>query len=123
MEDEILKVLNLLEEGKINKDEALKLITALKGEVREEVKGKKHMRIFVEKEGKRLVNIRLPLSFISFVLNRATVSGKKTISIEGEEIPIDVEEIIKAVNDPDFQGKIIDVDEPEKAIHVEIEIL
>ena len=49
--------------------------------------------------------------------------GKNTVDIGGEKIPIDMEELSKAMNDPEFTGKIIDVVEEEKGEHVEIEIV
>ncbi|MBU4227209.1 hypothetical protein KJ813_02765 [bacterium] len=49
--------------------------------------------------------------------------GKKTVNVEGNEIPIDMEELNKAMNDPNFTGKIVDIVDEEKGEHVEIEIV
>ena len=130
MEDEIRKVFKLLEEGKVSKEEAVKLIDALKEEKYEskdtseniDSSKKRFFRISAIKNGKRIVNLTLPLSLINFGLKTFKASGKKTITVEGQEIPFDIDEINKAINDPDFRGKIIDVDEPEANTHVEIEI-
>ena len=130
MNEEIKRVLNLLEEGKINKEEAAELIDALKEENYEgepasgskDTSQKRFLRISAVENGKRIVNLTLPLSLISFGLRTFKATGKKTITVEGQEIPLDIDEINKAINDPDFRGKIIDVDEPEANTHVEIEI-
>ena len=130
MKEDIKRVLDLLEEGKISKEEALELIEALKesgkqeGNVNEkqDVSKRRLLRIYVEKDGKKAVNVTLPLSLINFGLKTFKATGKKTINIEGQEIPFDIDEINKAINDPDFRGKIIDIDEPDKNAHVEIEI-
>lgn len=130
MKEDIKRVLDLLEEGKISKEEALELIEALKesgkqeGDVNEkqDVSKRRLLRIYVEKDGKKAVNVTLPLSLINFGLKTFKATGKKTINIEGQEIPFDIDEINKAINDPDFRGKIIDIDEPDKNAHVEIEI-
>jgi hypothetical protein len=130
MKEDIKRVLDLLEEGKISKEEALELIEALKesgkqeGDVNEkqDVSKRRLLRIYIEKDGKKAVNVTLPLSLINFGLKTFKATGKKTINIEGQEIPFDIDEINKAINDPDFRGKIIDIDEPDKNAHVEIEI-
>jgi hypothetical protein len=130
MKEDIKRVLDLLEEGKISKEEALELIEALKesgkqeGDVdeKQDVSKRRLLRIYVEKDGKKAVNVTLPLSLINFGLKTFKATGKKTINIEGQEIPFDIDEINKAINDPDFRGKIIDIDEPDRNAHVEIEI-
>jgi hypothetical protein len=130
MNEEIKRVLNLLEEGKINKEEAAELIDALKEENYEgepvpgskDTSKKRFFRITAVENGKRIVNLTLPLSLINFGLRTFKATGKKTITVEGQEIPLDIDEINKAINDPDFRGKIIDIDEPEENTHVKIEI-
>ena len=49
--------------------------------------------------------------------------GKKTVNVEGNEIPIDMEELNKAMNDPNFTGKIVDIVDEQKEEHIEIEIV
>ncbi len=49
--------------------------------------------------------------------------GRKTITVEGEEIPIDIDVIREALKDPNFYGKIVDVDVPEENTKVLIEIV
>ena len=49
--------------------------------------------------------------------------GKNTVDIGKEKIPIDMEELSKAMNDPEFTGKIVDVEDEEEGKHIEIEIV
>jgi DUF4097 and DUF4098 domain-containing protein YvlB len=131
MNEEIKKVLELMEEGKVSKEEATELIEAMaEGNAEkesshignQEASKKRFFRILVDRDGRRIVNLTLPLSFVNFGLKAFKVTGKKTISVDGQEIPFDIDEVTKAINDHDFHGKIVDIDSPEDNTHVEIEI-
>jgi len=128
MKDEIKKVLEMLDKGKVSKDEAVKLIEALK-EVKNdeqsipEGKRKRFLKILVQKEGKPRVNITIPFGLVNWGLNIASKMGKNMINVGGEDIPIDMEELRKAMNDSEFSGKVIDVTDEEEGKHVEIEIV
>ena len=47
-------------------------------------------------------------------INIANKTGKDTVKIGEKEIPFDMEELNKAMNDPEFSGKICDVHDQEK---------
>ena len=49
--------------------------------------------------------------------------GKKTVNVEENEIPIDMEELNKAMNDPNFTGKIVDIVDEGKEKYIEIAIV
>ncbi|MGB9694651.1 MAG: SHOCT-like domain-containing protein [Caldisericaceae bacterium] len=126
MNEELNKVLDLLEQGKITKEEASELIEALK--VSENQKksppyNKRFVRITVTEEGKDKVNITMPIGVINFGLSALKLTGSRTMNLGGESIPIDIEELKKAISDPNFTGKVIDVDEGSEGEHVEIEII
>jgi len=129
MKEEIKKVLEMLKEGKINYDEAAELLEALRETKEEEettplsTKKKRFLKIRVTKGEKPQVNVTIPFSLVNWGLNLASKLGKNTVNIEGKEIPIDMEELNKAMNDPEFTGKIVDVVDEEKGEHVEIEIV
>ncbi len=129
MKEEIKKVLEMLKEGKINDEEAAELLEALKEAKKEEettplsTKKKRFLKIRVTKGEKPQVNITIPFSLVNWGLNLASKLGKNTINIEGKEIPIDMDELNKAMNDPEFTGKIVDIVDEEKGEHVEIEIV
>ncbi|MGB6606931.1 MAG: hypothetical protein WBF28_03900 [Atribacterota bacterium] len=129
MKEEIRKILEMLKEGKINDGEAAELLEALRETKEEEeitplsTKKKRFLKIRVTKGEKPQVNVTIPFSLVNWGLNLASKLGNNAINIEGKEIPIDMDELNKAMNDPEFTGKIIDVDDEEKGEHVEIEIV
>lgn len=129
MKEEIKKVLEMLKEGKINDDEASELLAALRETKEEEettplsTKKKRFLKILVTKGEKPQVNVTIPFSLVNWGLNLASKCGKDTVNIEGKEIPIDMDELNKAMNDPEFTGKIVNVEDEEKGEHVEIEIV
>lgn len=136
MKEEIKKILEMLEEKKITSEEASELLEALKETKEEEdttplsTKKKRFLKIHVTKGDKPQVNATLPFGsinwgpfgLINWGLNIANKMGKNTVDIGGEKIPINMEELSKAMNDPEFTGKIIDVDD-EEGKHIEIEIV
>lgn len=128
MKEEIKKVLEMLEEKKITSEEATELLDALRESKKAEeeippAKRKRFLKIHVTKGDKPQVNVTLPFGLINWGLNIASKMGKNTVDIGGEEIPIDMDELNKAMNDPEFIGKIVDVVDEEKGEHVEIEIV
>ncbi|GAF85419.1 unnamed protein product [marine sediment metagenome] len=129
MKEEIKKVLEMLKEGKINDEEAAELLEALREAKKEEettplsTKKKRFLKIRVTKGEKPQVNVTIPFSLVNWGLNLASKLGKNTVNIEGKEIPIDMDELNKAMNDPEFTGKIVDIVDEEEGEHVEIEIV
>jgi len=129
MKEEIKKVLEMLEEKKITSEEAAELLEALRDTKEEEeitplsTKKKRFLKIRVTKGEKPQVNVTIPFGLVNWGLNLASKLGKNTVNVEGKEIPIDMEELNQAMNDPEFSGKIVDVVDEEKGEHVEIEIV
>ncbi|HDP37222.1 MAG TPA: hypothetical protein ENN27_05135 [Candidatus Atribacteria bacterium] len=129
MKEEIKKILEMLEEKKITSEEAAELLEALRETKEEEeatplsTKKKRFLKIRVTKGDKHQVNVTIPFSLVNWGISLASKLGKNTINVEGKEIPIDMDELNKAMNDPEFTGKIVDVMEEEKGEHVEIEIV
>ena len=130
MKEEIAQVLEMLKEGKITNDEAINLIDALQASRLEEAndlalvgKRKRLIKINVTKENRPKVNIRVPFGLLRWGLNIAGKLGKDFIKIGGEEIPINMDELNQALNDPEFYGKIINVYEEEEQEHVLIEVV
>lgn len=116
MREERYKILKLVEEGRIRADEAEELIKKL-----EEVskKEKRYLRVNVVEKERDIVNITVPLSFLSWGLKFAnTYAGKY-----GEKIEISPEEIENLIHDPDFKGRIVDINDPDDNVQVVIEII
>ncbi len=111
--DDKLQILKMIEDGKINADEAAKLLDAI-GNNNEyfEIDGgepsKKFLRIKVlEPDENTKVNINLPISLIRFGLKFAEKVSPdfKGVGLTEE----DMEEILQAIDDGQL-GKIIEVD-------------
>jgi len=119
--EERMKILKMLQEGKINADEAASLLasldqgdTTLKGEVVSKNLNGRWFRVRVtdKKNDKGKVNVRLPLSLVGVGLRL----GKK-YSPEMEDL--DVEEIFQAIQAGEM-GQIVDVEDEEAGDHVQV---
>jgi hypothetical protein len=119
--EERMKILKMLQEGKINADEAASLLasldqgdTALKGDVVSKNLNGRWFRVRVtdKKNDKVKVNVRLPLSLVGVGLRL----GKK-YSPEMEDL--DVEEIFQAIQAGEM-GQIVDVEDEEAGDHVQV---
>lgn len=119
--EERLKVLKMLQEGKISAEEAAKLLESLdqtepslKGEV---VPGNLNgrwfrVRVTDKKNEKVKVNVRLPLSLVGIGLRM----GKK---YSPEMADLDLDEIILAIQSGEL-GQIVDVEDEEGGEHVQV---
>ena len=124
MNEEISRILKMVEEGKIDSDKAMQLIEALKGESKEFVildksptnnshgnsKFKvKMLRIKVRSKENDIVNINLPLAFVSGMIKtfgkipNVNVNGMSDIDIEAM-----TQTILDAI-DGGIGGKIVDI--------------
>jgi hypothetical protein len=123
LKEERMQILKMLEEGKINVEEAANLLAALElgaNKTQEAEKprpsGQKarwlRIRVTEGMNGKQKVNVNLPIG----VANAAVKIGRK-FAPELEEI--DMDELIEAIQ-TGGQGKIIDVQNDEDGEHVEI---
>jgi len=70
MKEEILKILNMVQEGKMDEEKAAELIEALKnGENKIKSYNKKLLKVNVNSKDGDKVNINLPVEFIKNILN------------------------------------------------------
>lgn len=119
MNDEIMKVLKMLEEGKIDTEKAAELIEVLsasKNSVPAVIQSDKMLKIRVNSQNGDNVNINVPVKFIR-TIGGAIKRIPKVEGIEGME-DIDIQAILEAVSDG-LDGKIVDV-KSEKGDNVEI---
>ncbi len=135
MKEEIKQVLEMLKDEKISSEEAIELIEALKATETAETSNneqentattgriKKLIRINVIRDGKQVVNIKVPFSLVKWGINIADKIGKDNIKIGEEGIPLNLSELTSAINDPELYGKILDVHDEERNEHVQIEIV
>ncbi|MDS0525163.1 hypothetical protein NNC19_05670 [Clostridium sp. SHJSY1] len=120
MNEEVMKVLKMLEEGKIDSQKAGELIEAL-NETKKVVSiaennVDKMLKIKVNSSTGDNVNINIPVKFIK-TLGNAIKRIPKIEGVEGIE-DIDIQAILQAVSEG-LDGKIVDV-KSEKGDNVEI---
>lgn len=123
MKEEKKRIMKMLEDGKINADEAYRLLEAIekKGE-----KEGKFFRVEVESEGEKKVNIKIPFVVATKLLK---VGGKlvtkfsKEAREKLEEYDIDIEEILKSLEEElyDIPSTIVDISEDKEKIKIWIE--
>ncbi len=117
--EERMKILKMIQEGKITADEGAKLLAALR-ESREPRrqpapnvetrKGWLRVRVTDMSSGKTKVNVNLPIGLVDAAMNIAT-----------QFVPeMGVEELGQAIKDSTMTGKIVDVIDEEDGEHVEI---
>ena len=109
MNDEIMKVLKMVEEGKIDSEKAAQLIEALSApkKVIPLASGSdKMLKIKVNAEKGDNVNINIPVKFIK-TLGTAIKRIPKLEGLDGIE-DIDIQAILQAVGEG-LDGKIVDV--------------
>lgn len=125
MNEEVSRILKMVEEGKINSEEAMQLIEALNGESKEFIildkvapnnnshtKGKTHskmLKIRVKSKGNDNANINIPLKFVSGMIK--TFGRIPNVNVDGmENVDMDAmtQSILDAI-DNGMDGKIVDI--------------
>lgn len=119
--DERMRILKMIQEGKITAEEGAKLLTALR-EGRKDVrtavpaapvrlnKGWLRVRVTDISTGKTKVNVNLPLGLVDAGMNIATQFAPE----------INFAQIAEAVRAGQLEGKIVDVMDEEDGEHIEV---
>jgi len=124
MDEERMKILKMLEEGKIKAEEAERLLDALSGgaaEKKPSTKRNRWFRVQVQERGseKATVNVRLPLSLIKFGMKFAPKLTKEKLA--QASIPMEsVEEAIAAWEYGEGET-IVEVEDKEATVKVWVE--
>lgn len=118
--EERMKILEMVEGGKLSTAEAMELLDAL--EVNEEVitsqKKAKWLKVRVTAmDGKPKVNVNIPMAFVAVGYNLAKKFDKDLKNSGLDDI--DFKEIVEAVKNG-AEGKIVDVEDEEKQERVEV---
>ncbi len=118
--EERMRILRMIQEGKINAEEGAKLLAALR-ESRKEVrpapppgrssgKGMLRVRVTDMATGKAKVSVNLPLGLVD--------AG---MSIASQYAPdVNFSEIAQAIRQGQMEGKIVDVIDEEDGEHIEV---
>jgi hypothetical protein len=110
MKEEVMRVLKMVEEGKISAEKGAELIEAMKGEnlpVSYEPKvsnDEMMLKVRVISAQNDNVNVQLPVKFIKGVLASC---GKMPMNIKGME-GLDIDMLLQAI-DSGLTGKLVDV--------------
>ena len=125
MDEERIRILSMVKEGKITVEEATKLLEALESSAVEDEElppqGKaKWLRIRVSdvKTNKPKVSVNLPIGIVDWALR----TGSRVAAFGGADLNgmgINLEELRAAINFG-LRGRIIDVTDDEQSQHVEI---
>ncbi len=118
MDEEKMKILKMLEEGKINAEDAMKLLAALEQGGEEPRKGKKlRIRVTDRQTSKPEVNLTIPLGLAKVV---AKLIPPKTKAKLLREEGLDVNTLISQLTSENI-GKVIDVESEDKHVEISIE--
>ena len=99
MNDDIKRILKMVEEGKINSEQAEKLIEALKGSEIEKYENSeiqvsgKNLKVLINSHRGDSLNFKIPLRFAKGIIK---ATGKLPIKIEGNE-DFDITPAIEAI--------------------------
>jgi hypothetical protein len=125
LDEERIRILSMVKEGKITVEEATKLLEALESSMVEDEElppqGKaKWLRIRVSdvKTNKPKVSVNLPIGIVDWALR----TGSRVAAFGGADLNgmgINLEELRAAINFG-LRGRIIDVTDDEQSQHVEI---
>ena len=119
--EERMKILNMINEGKITAEEGSKLLSALTRRSEKPKKGSKRtltsqwlrVRVTDMSTGKAKVNVNVPMNLVDAGLN---IAAQFTPEMEGAQMMDAVKEALSE----NIQGKIVDVVDEEDQEHVEI---
>ena len=124
MSEERKRVLNMLEEGKIDAEEAEELLSSLeesgeKTKVEDRastVEEANFLRIIVVENGVEDVNISIPIQLVRAL--KGLIPGKATTKLE--EKGIDIEKIIGEIEKGTFDGKLVDIEDGDSRVEIRL---
>ncbi len=133
MNEERMRILEMLQEGRINAEETEKLLAALGEEGpgrskavklnngnegrNEQGRKKRHLRIIVNEAGKEKVNLSLPLGIAKSLLNFVPQSAKNKMA----EKDIDLNSLTKTIDDFSEEKEILRVDDENETVIIRVE--
>src|SRR5699024_3920154 len=125
MQEEIAKIIKMVEEGKVSAEEASELINALKEEEVTSAPDKGYMgkkvKIRIHSEDKEKVRVNIPIRFVKWILKTGHGIASSIPEARAYADDIDMDVLMHAI-DNGIDGKIIDLDTEEGesiAIYIE----
>jgi len=114
MKEEILRIMKMVEEGKITADEAMKLIEAL-GEEKEVEKGK-FLKILIMEGGDKKVSITVPLKLLNLI-RKFIPESKMQAKVGNREV--NIVELLDSLGD-ELKGELVNIEDEESGDKVKI---
>jgi uncharacterized protein Veg len=112
MNEEIKRILKMVEDRKINSDQAAELISAIKDKETDSGQQKsskdKHLKVNIKSHNGKNINIKLPIKFVKGIIK---ATGKLPVHINGNQ-EIDMKAISEAIEN-DITGKIVELNSNE----------
>ncbi len=117
MEEEKMRVLQMIEEGKINAEEGAKLLQTIEEPAKKE-EGKRVLRIRVYEGNleKPKVNVNIPLGLIKLATHFVPESTRAKM----KEKEIDLDQIAQLI-ESGAKGKLVDVEEEGERVEIFLE--
>ncbi len=119
-EEERLRILKMVQEGKVTVEEAVKLLEALEAPVQESAgRQAKWLRIRVWESGAQKVAVNLPLGLVDWALR---LIPRRLLQIETEEgkTQIDPAELARIIRQG-VPGKLVEVTDGDDRVEIVIE--
>jgi len=120
MQEERMRILKMVEEGKVSAEDASKLLDALASAraPEEEPSGGKKIRIKVTdpETGKQTVNLSIPIGLARFAARFVPAKKKEQMLADG----IDIDAIISQITTENI-GKVVDIESKDGNVQVSIE--
>lgn len=119
MSEERLRILQMLEDGKIGVEEAEELLQSLNSKPREKGSGGKvkFLKVIVEEDGEEKVNISVPIALAKSLLKFIPKSAKNKL----EENDINIREVMDSVESLDGPSTLVDVNDNEDHVQIRLE--
>ena len=119
MSEERKRILKMVENGKIDVEEAEKLLQSLNSKTEKNVKENnvKFIKINVEEDGEEKVNISVPIALAKSILKFIPKSAKESL----EENEVEVSKIIEAIENLEAPSTIVDVNDDDEHVQIRLE--
>lgn len=120
MKNERLRILKMVEEGKIDIDEANNLLETLEGDKKIEKKSSsknKSIKILVEEDGEEKVNISLPMILAKSFMKFLPKNAKESLNNQGVEL----EQVFESVDSEVEGGTLVDIKDGKDHVIIKVE--
>lgn len=124
MNEERKKILEMLDEGKIDVEEANELLSSLEDSQSERkienqvdtVEEASFLKILVIENGEEKVNITFPIALAKFLKNIVPESAQSKLTEKG----VDLEKVISEIEKGTFDGKLVDIEDGDSRVEIRL---